>query len=162
MKNVSSISQFCKHSAMFATIFPSPTTVREEIGALEQLQLMLLDLILTHTACGGLQTWIPVFSRALLSSVVYNMLNSLSFSGLEAKFYGEPFSARTSFLLGRFQTQQLSLFCSSSGIVQIAVEVVSIFLSLLTQVVRRVLQDPSESVAIQAYTRANCNHSKSK
>lgn len=32
---------------MFATTFPSQTTVREEIGSLEQLQLMLLDLILT-------------------------------------------------------------------------------------------------------------------
>lgn len=69
MKNVSLISQFCKHTAMSASTFSSHPTVREEIGALEH-QIMLLDLILIRAASGDLQTWIPGFSRAFLSLVV--------------------------------------------------------------------------------------------
>lgn len=38
----------------------------------------------------------------------------------------------------------------------------SLFPSLLTQVLRRVLQDPSVTVAIQAYATANCNCFESK
>lgn len=125
---MSLISQFCKHRARFATTFPSHATVREEIGALERLQLMLLDLVLTHTASGGLQTWIPGFSRALLSSEVYNMLRLIIFRTRSQIVWRPLFSTWRTFLLRRFQTQQSSLFNSSSGIAEITVELVSFFL----------------------------------
>lgn len=80
---------------MFAKTFPSHTTVREETGCLEQLQVMPLDLTLTHTASGGLQGWIPGFSRALLTSVVYNSLRLVVIfrtgGQVDVVIYGEPF-----------------------------------------------------------------------
>jgi len=64
LKNVSVVSQFYTCTAMFAITFPSHTSVREEIGCPEQLQVMPLNLTLTHTASGGLQGWIHGFSKA--------------------------------------------------------------------------------------------------
>lgn len=141
------------------------TTAREEMGCLEQLQVMPLALTLTHTADWGLQGWSPVFSRALLSSSVYNSLPCIFFSRLEAKlllFTRNHFSVWEAFLPKRFQTQEPFPLCSPSAFAWITVEQLGSSFSLLKQLLKRVLLHPSVNVAIQAHAIATCNHFESR
>lgn len=128
---------------------------------------MPLDLTLTHAAFGGLQAWIPGFSRALLSSAVYNSLRlTVIFrtgGQIDVVIYGEPFLQMEGFparQVSNTATSSVLLFqCSCmdhSGAVR------SLLLCLLAPVLRRVLQDPSVNVAIQAHAMATCNHFESK
>lgn len=152
---------------MFAITFPSHTTVREEIGCLERLQVMPLDLTLTHSAFGGLQAWIPGFSRALLSSAAHNSLRlTVIFrtgGQINVVIYGKPFLQ-----MGGFPARKVSNTATSSVLLfhcsctDLSGTVGSLLLSLLTPVLRRVLQDPSVTVAIQAHAMATCNHFESK
>lgn len=146
---------------MFAVTFPSHTTVREERERLEHPQVMSLVFTLTHTAHGGWQGWILGFSRAVLDSLAYNSLQFIVIFRTEGQIgviYRKPFLLMEDFpsrKVSNAATNSVLLFqCSctnSSGTVG------SPFLSLVTQVLRRVLQDPLVNVAIQTHATANCN-----
>lgn len=168
-ENVSLTTQFCKCTAMFAITFPSHKIMHTSQGGNRMSGTTAgdasgLDLDTAPGACraGFLSSW------ALWSLAVYNSLPCIIVSSQDWKSsyccylltIFSPYGKLSSRKASDVATNPTLLFqhsCMGHG-----GTVGTLFLSSLKQVPKRVLQDPSANVAIQAHAMATCSHFESR